>query len=890
MNRRPGQNRNRRSDPPLYVDIDVRTERRSKSTGERVATLRNDTASPSPVAGTSDSKTIISDIAKRHADAASGWIIVRHTDGSIAVDRLGRYGDDVTVIDRIEGVAVRYPDSGNEHPIAFVARVLGLDTRAVAEALKGAGWERQDYDGGWTDSAAGEPWTLDGADYEAADAAFRRIGGVSTSGKDGVLLNSPSNTFDRDAAHSRSQYADLKATYRTRTNEENRRFGEAIMARADSQRIVGRAGKTDRRGTSRTVSGTREQTNGKHTASSSQTSQRHDPAEVERDAFTTATGWVVVLRTSGQVIVDRRTSSGNDVTVVDTVRDETKTFVFSGSGSRTTFIARVLGLRKGAVNSGLAGAGWSWNREDDTWANSRSDTAWIPMGADYQTILSAFDSPPTTAPHGRDNESAQDAIGADVNIAGESEITFIWPADGTVTSEFGMRYPPEGGETLEMHNGIDIANDEGTPIVAVADGTVIHLSQDASGGFGYYILIDHGFILIDRDKQIYSEVSTLYAHLKEQSHLGIKAEVSKGQEIGKMGSTGRSTGPHLHFEIRDRTVRRNPRDYLPVAGAPPVASPKPATMTQESSLSEVGWLLERSRTGVITLDGRAGYNRNLVIGDGITLRSTTIHYPGGSTRKFLGESMGLDPELVNHKLGNEAGWTYRGNGTWSKNESYGPWTLTGNEYDTVNALFERLFQSINVTSQETVENPTRRGERHSFVRMSQSARGLQMQDIEWTGRSVRGAFTIGESGCFIIAAVKIIRTLTGKPFDPAGMIEYTDGAGELNIGRITRALQEEAASGRTAVTDWWENQLDIPKIVEVARSSPPKAVIGRINYGTGRHFAVLEGFTIDPDGADVTFQIDGTSENDARRTYRLVENDPEKNVFAVNMILTFALS
>ncbi len=405
MNRRPGQNRNRRSQPPLYVDIDVRTERRSAAGGGDVTKRRQDAASPSAKTEAVRDTSALQYIVKRHTGGTvSGWVVVRHTDGSIAVDRLGRYGDDITVIDRVDGITMRYPDSGREHPAAFVARVLGIDTRVVATSLKRAGWERLDYDGGWSNAPDGEPWILEGSDHEAADAAFRRIGGASTSGRDnapdyspsgetvtkrGIPLNSPPNTFDSEVARSRSQYAGLKATYRTRTGEEHRRFGEEIMAREDSQRIVGRAGKSDRRGTARTVSGTREQPSGSRSDANggddipSSPTQRRDPVDLEREAFTVATGWVVVLRTSGQVIVDRRTSSGNDVTVVDAVRGTTETHRYPGSGSRTGFICTILGLPfdpthplDNPVNQGLSGAGWTWHSETDTWTNSRSDTAW----------------------------------------------------------------------------------------------------------------------------------------------------------------------------------------------------------------------------------------------------------------------------------------------------------------------------------------------------------------------------------------------------------------------------------------------------------------------------------------------------------------------------------
>lgn len=101
-------------------------------------------------------------------------------------------------------------------------------------------------------------------------------------------------------------------------------------------------------------------------------------------------------------------------------------------------------------------------------------------------------------------------------------------------------YPTTGRNFGVLHatNGIDVANTIGTPIRASAEGTVI-LSQDGwNGGYGSYIKVRHP-----------NGVITLYAHLNRR-HVQVGDTVTKGQHIGNMGSTGRSTGPHLHFEVR----------------------------------------------------------------------------------------------------------------------------------------------------------------------------------------------------------------------------------------------------------------------------------------------------------------------------------------------------
>ena len=121
---------------------------------------------------------------------------------------------------------------------------------------------------------------------------------------------------------------------------------------------------------------------------------------------------------------------------------------------------------------------------------------------------------------------------------------FIWPLEGTVTSGFGYRWG-------RMHEGIDISVPEGTPIRAVADGTVILVqSEYESGGYGNYSCIDHG-----------GGLSTCYAH-QSSFATSVGARVSQGDLIGYSGNTGHSTGPHLHFEVRVNGSPVDPMGYL----------------------------------------------------------------------------------------------------------------------------------------------------------------------------------------------------------------------------------------------------------------------------------------------------------------------------------------
>jgi len=105
-----------------------------------------------------------------------------------------------------------------------------------------------------------------------------------------------------------------------------------------------------------------------------------------------------------------------------------------------------------------------------------------------------------------------------------------------------------------IHQGIDIANVTGTPVSATANGTVIVVGT--SGNFGKRIMIYHG---TDEKGNTYV---TIYAHLAEFK-VGVGEKVSKGDLIGLMGSTGYSTGPHLHYEVIVNGTKVNPRYFFP---------------------------------------------------------------------------------------------------------------------------------------------------------------------------------------------------------------------------------------------------------------------------------------------------------------------------------------
>ncbi len=125
----------------------------------------------------------------------------------------------------------------------------------------------------------------------------------------------------------------------------------------------------------------------------------------------------------------------------------------------------------------------------------------------------------------------------------------IWPVRGWITSTFGMRSDPFTGE-MTMHRGIDISNQIGVPIVAPASGLVVFVVGKDNGAYGKEVVIDHGF-----------GKRTRYAHMNEV-RVKVGERVERRQVIGTLGNTGRSTGPHLHYEIEINGVAIDPDSFL----------------------------------------------------------------------------------------------------------------------------------------------------------------------------------------------------------------------------------------------------------------------------------------------------------------------------------------
>ena len=138
----------------------------------------------------------------------------------------------------------------------------------------------------------------------------------------------------------------------------------------------------------------------------------------------------------------------------------------------------------------------------------------------------------------------------------------LWPVEGQVTGSFGERIDPFNGEGA-FHSGVDISASMGSAVIAPADGYVTF--ADFLGGYGRAVMVDHGH-----------GISTRYGHLGSFA-VAAGQHIRRGDIIGYVGLSGRSTGPHLHYEVRINNTPVNPYKYLRITlaqlgGLPPARS------------------------------------------------------------------------------------------------------------------------------------------------------------------------------------------------------------------------------------------------------------------------------------------------------------------------------
>jgi murein DD-endopeptidase MepM/ murein hydrolase activator NlpD len=157
--------------------------------------------------------------------------------------------------------------------------------------------------------------------------------------------------------------------------------------------------------------------------------------------------------------------------------------------------------------------------------------------------------PEENADDNGENSEIDNEIATIRKTADPAFIPSMWAHLGKINNEFGFRRNPFGGRTYEFHPGMDIDGERGDMVLAPANGTVIWAGY--KGGYGNMVQVDHG-----------NGLTTCYGHMsKLEAEVG--ENVTRGQLIGYIGSTGRSTGPHLHFEVRLNDKPINPRHFLP---------------------------------------------------------------------------------------------------------------------------------------------------------------------------------------------------------------------------------------------------------------------------------------------------------------------------------------
>jgi murein DD-endopeptidase MepM/ murein hydrolase activator NlpD len=139
----------------------------------------------------------------------------------------------------------------------------------------------------------------------------------------------------------------------------------------------------------------------------------------------------------------------------------------------------------------------------------------------------------------------------EVILRERSVIPSIWPVKGTLESGFGGRRNPFGGSSYEYHEGQDIDAAFGAPVNSAANGTVVFAGWQ--NGYGQVVYVDHG-----------GGLSTRYGHLSK-IEVAIGQTIARGEVLGLVGSSGRSTGPHLHYEVRMNNEPVDPIEYLPIA-------------------------------------------------------------------------------------------------------------------------------------------------------------------------------------------------------------------------------------------------------------------------------------------------------------------------------------
>jgi murein DD-endopeptidase MepM/ murein hydrolase activator NlpD len=213
-------------------------------------------------------------------------------------------------------------------------------------------------------------------------------------------------------------------------------------------------------------------------------------------------------------------------------------------GSLASEVSVLYGLKQ---NKLLAAAKPIQTLPDTSASLDSPDNPDIAEDPAYQQSRAQLSDLLTSAMSGRLSRALEAGGAGSGDLLGLADAPSLWPVIGRVTSSFGEREDPLSGEGA-FHTGIDIATDFGEPVHAAADGVVEFAAM--GNGYGREIVLDHGH-----------GIQTLYAHLSGFA-ITPGEHVTRGQTIGYVGQSGRSTGPHLHYEVRIQNTPVNPHKYL----------------------------------------------------------------------------------------------------------------------------------------------------------------------------------------------------------------------------------------------------------------------------------------------------------------------------------------
>ncbi len=196
----------------------------------------------------------------------------------------------------------------------------------------------------------------------------------------------------------------------------------------------------------------------------------------------------------------------------------------------------------------------TWPSCSPTGKQSRPTSTARTRAQEQDLILRSYENAWTEAQVGIGLAMINGELPVGKTIAG---LALSWPMSHfTITQAFGpsnVLLEPPFGPYKHFHTGIDLAAPLGTPVMAAADGLVVAVGH-SSMGYGTYVVIAHG-----------AGIATLYGHLL-LTNANVGDRVGRGQLIGLEGSTGLSTGPHVHFELRVNDLAIDPMPYLPVPG------------------------------------------------------------------------------------------------------------------------------------------------------------------------------------------------------------------------------------------------------------------------------------------------------------------------------------